>query len=178
MGNVLRGLFALLFGLVCWATASTGHAYEDQFGVAIDATYGRVLPDSTRPDGALIGLTTSLGLDDTWTTRLRLAYGAHPATDDNPETLQVGLGSVELLYLFDILEWVPYFGAGVDVMSLNESDGFSVEPGGHLAAGLDWLPTRDLVFGLDLRALTVVSLLDERPFYLAFTVSAGWLFPL
>lgn len=169
---------ALLPALVCLATAPTARAYEDQLGLSVDATYGRVVPDSSRPDGLLLGATGSLGLDDTWTARLRLAYGAQMATERNDEILQLGLASGELLYLFDILEWVPYFGAGIDSFLLHDSQGFGAELGGHVVAGLDWLASREVVVGLDVRGLVLASAWETRPFYLAVTLSLGWLFPL
>lgn len=175
---MLRGLSALLVALACWAVPFRAHAYEDQIGLSVDATYGRIVPDSSRPNGALLGITGSLGLDDAWTVRARLAYGVHPGTDLNPETLQVGIASAELLYLFDILEWVPYFGIGADVMTLNDSSGLGAEAGGHIVVGVDWLPTRELFVGGDIRMLTLLSALDQRPLYMAFTLSLGWLFPL
>lgn len=178
MGHMLRGLCALAFSLCCWAIPARVAAYEDQVGIAIDATYGRVVPNARRPDGLLLGVTGSLGLDDAWTARLRLGYGAHLPTDANGETLQAGLASAELLYLVDILEWVPYFGIGADVITFHDSNSFALESGGHFSLGLDWLPTREWVFGADLRAITLLSLLDQQPFYFAFTLSAGWLLPL
>lgn len=178
MGSVVRGTFVLLVALLCGLPATAAHAYEDTLGLAIDATYGRVVPDSRRPDGVLLGVTASIGLDDTWTTRVRLAYGAHPGTDAHPEALQLGLASADLIYLFDILEWVPYFGVGLDVLTVNDSIGFAAESGVHIAAGLDWLATRELVIGLDLRTVTLLSALDDRPFYFALTLSLGWLVAL
>lgn len=178
MGHVVRRLPALLLAFACWVTPRAAYAYEDQFGLSVDATYGRFVPDARRPDGLLLGVNGSLGLDDTWTARVRLAYGAHFATDLAPEALQVGLASAELLYLFDILEWVPYFGFGLDTVSFYDSEGLGVEAGGHVLVGLDWLATRELVIGADIRALTLVSYWEQRPFYLAFSLSVGWLFPL
>jgi len=169
---------ALLPALACLVTAPPAHAYEDQFGLSVDATYGRVVPDSSRPDGLLLGASGSLGLDDTWTARMRLAYGAQLATERNEETLQLGLASGELLYLFDILEWVPYVGIGVDGILLNDSKGFGSELGCHVVAGLDWLATRELVVGLDVRGVVLASAWETRPFYLAVTLSLGWLFQL
>lgn len=177
-GHVGRQLSWLLVGFLWWATPSTALAYEDQLGLGVDVTYGRFVPDARRPDGVLVGVTGSVGLDDTWTARMRLAYGGHFATDARPETLQLGIASGELLYLFDILEWVPYFGLGADAVTLNDSEGFGVEVGGHFLVGVDWLPTRELVIGADIRAITLFSYLDQRPFYMAFTLSASWLFPL
>lgn len=176
--RVVWRTLALLPALACLVTAPAAHAYEDQFGLSLDATYGRVVPDSSRPDGVLLGATGSLGLDDTWTARLRLAYGAQLPTERNDEALQLGLVSGELLYLFDILEWVPYFGFGIDSILLHDSNGFGSEVGGHVVAGLDWLATRELVVGIDMRGLVLASAWETRPFYLAVTLSLGWLFPL
>lgn len=178
MGHVLRVLSLVLITLAGLLGASTAHAYEDQVGLSIDAAYGRVVPTSTQPNGVLLGATGSLGLDDVWTARMRLAYGLHPATDAAPRTTQVGLLSAELLYLFDILEWVPYIGGGADVMTLYNSGTLDAEVGGHLVVGLDWLATRELVIGADIRMLTLLSRIDQRPFYIAFTLSVGWLFEI
>ncbi len=177
-GHVGRRLSWLFLVLLGWTTPTTALAYEDQVGLGVDVTYGRFVPDARRPDGLLLGITGSLGLDDTWTARLRLAYGGHFATDAAPETLQLGMASGELLYLFDILEWVPYFGLGADAVTFNDSEGFGVEAGGHFIVGIDWLPTRELVIGADIRAVTLLSYWEQRPFYMAFSLSASWLFPL
>ncbi len=178
MGHVLRIPTLASIVLAAWLCTSTARAYEDQAGISADLTYGRVVPDSSRPNGLLLGATGSIGLDDIWTARLRLAYGFHPGTDAAPSAIQVGLLSAELLYLFDILEWVPYIGPGADAMTVYDSGSLGAEAGGHIVVGIDWLATRELVVGGDVRLLTLLSDLDQRPFYMAFTLSIGWLFEL
>lgn len=156
--------------LACFAAQA--RAYEDQISLGVGAGYGHLVSDTLPAHGVLFATEASVGLDDIWTLRAGFSFDYHPAQ----HALALMLLSTELLYLVDVLEIVPYFGAGVDGVGALRSGAFAAELGVHPVFGLDWLASRELVFGLALRPIFLVSALDEQPFYFTGTLSAALLF--
>jgi hypothetical protein len=125
---------------------SSARAYEDQTALNLDLGYAyaqRGLPTH----GVGVGVGAGIGLGDTFTLVLRGGYAAHPG--DLPG--HVLSATAEALYIVDILTWVPFFGAGVDghlILQDGRARGnFEV----HGVLGLDYLHSRTLAFGLDVR---------------------------
>jgi hypothetical protein len=173
-----RAALSLLGACALW---SLGHAparaYEDQLSLGVSLGYAHAVSDAASaspPHGALAALDTTLGLDDIWTLRAQFGFGWHPA----PAPMSVFLASTELLYMVDVLEIVPYFGAGVDGLGRLRSAALEIELGVHPVLGLDWLPQRELVLGIALRPVFLVSALDHDPVYLTISASASLLFDL
>jgi hypothetical protein len=154
--------------------AAPARAYEDQASLGLSLGYTNAVSERLPAHGAIASLEASLGLDDIWTVRVALGFAHHP--DSAP--MSTFLGSAELLYLVDVFELVPYFGLGVDGLGSLRRDVFGVDFAAHPVFGLDWLPERNLVFGLALRPIFLVTALDRDPVYFTFSVSGSLLFDL
>jgi hypothetical protein len=136
--------------------------------------YANLVSDVLPSHGVVLSAEASMGLDDIWTVRAGLALAQHPAN----APVSVMLASAELLYLIDVFELVPYFGAGVDGIGTLHAGALGTDLGVHPVLGLDWLPSRDLVFGLAVRPIVLVSALDQAPVYFTFALTASMLFDL
>ncbi|HMI91941.1 MAG TPA: hypothetical protein VK509_11285, partial [Polyangiales bacterium] len=172
-----RSLPALALAFAGWliatAPASPAQAYEDQFTLGLGLGYAHAFPSGAPHPGALTELSASTGLDPTWTARARLAAAWHPSE----RALYRGIAGAELLYMIDVLELVPSLGLGLDGMVTRlppASDDAAAELRGDLAAhavlGLDYLLSRELSLGLDVRPHLLITALDDEPLYL--TISA------
>lgn len=160
-----REMVALLF---FWATSlgatSTAAAYEGRYTLGLETGYSRVLLDTDAPEhGPLVGALGSVGLSDVWTLRGRLAYAFHPG--ERP--LQLGLAGLEAIYLFDVLELVPYFGVGIDAITTAYDGSFGADFGAHVIVGLDYFLSWTWIVGLDV-----------RPTFLIPPIGSGWLDPV
>jgi hypothetical protein len=174
----------LSFGrsVMCWAALlfalgpARARAYEDQVGLGVQLGYAHATDSSLPHSGALLGLEVSLGLDDIWSVRGFATYSLHPGTP----TLSVAIAGGELLYLIDILEIVPYFGAGLDAIGswYSGGTGISAEFGVHPVLGLDWLPGRGFTLGLEARPIFLVTSWSRQPIYVSVGVNAALLFDL
>lgn len=163
----------IVVAAVVAASASRAHAYEDQIGVGLGAGYAHVALPDIPANGLQLDTALTIGLDDIWALRARFTYGYHP---DSVAPVHTFVPSGDLLYLIDILEWVPYLGAGLDgVVTLHDGQ-YQSNVGVHLAFGLDWLMSRRWLLELDVRPILIVTALDEGPFYFVSTLSAQYLF--
>jgi hypothetical protein len=128
-------------------TPASARAYEDQVALSVDAGYAYA-QHGIPTHGAGFGVGAGIGLGDTFTLVFRGGYAAHPGNLSTAHVLSV---SAEALYIVDILTWVPFFGAGVDghliVRDGTPRGNFEV----HGIVGLDYLHSRTLAFGLDVR---------------------------
>lgn len=146
-----RALVALGVALTATAAApSSAKAYEDQATLFVDLGYAAALGADALPTHGIVGgLGGSWGLTDAWTIRGRLAWSGHP------RDLQMGTLGVEVFYMLDILDLVPFAGLGVDGILTIADDGTGSSLGGtfavHAVVGLDWLVSRRFVLGLDVR---------------------------
>lgn len=130
-----------------WLAPAEARAYEDQVALSVDANYAYA-QHGIPTHGAGVGISAGIGLGDTFTLVFRGGYAAHPGRETTAHVLSL---TAEALYIVDILTWVPFFGAGVDG-HLQLRDGttrgnFEV----HGIVGLDYLHSRSLAFGLDVR---------------------------
>ena len=162
-----------LFSLVFVAAPSPAKAYEDQLLVGLDVGWAGVLANATLPtNGVDVGLSLNGGLGDTWALAGRVGYAAHPGS----HTLHAGIVGVEAIYLLDILQWVPFFGVGVDVIGTLIDGGAGLDLGLHAIVGIDYLYSREWVFGLDIRPYVLPLSLDDQgiePVYLSVTLRAS-----
>ncbi len=168
---------AALALLVQGALPSEAHAYEDQVTVGVEAGYGVVLANDALPaHGFDLGVVVDIGVGDAWSIRPRLAYVLHPARTTN---LHIGIAGVEVVYLLDILEIVPFFGLGVDGIATIRDGAFGADIGLHAVLGIDWLPNRDWAFGIAVRPYVLPFSLAANgidPVYLSVTVRASLVF--
>jgi hypothetical protein len=174
--GVFRGLLGVATACILVAASSSpAHAYEDQIGVGLGAGYANLALPGVPAHGLQLDAAATLGLDDIWALRARFTYGYHPASA-GLEPVHTLVPSADLLYLIDILQWVPYLGAGVDGVVALQDGASRADLGLHLALGLDYLVSRAWLLELDLRPIFLVTALDEGPFYFVATLSAQWLF--
>lgn len=154
----------------CWPP-SVAHAYEGQIGLSLELGYA-VLPTGPLPShGAYAEGGVAIGLGDTWELRGRIAYAYHP------EPMHRWAGGVELVYLVDIFEIVPFLGIGVSgLVTLNDA-----AVNGDFAAngvfGFDVLLSRDVTIGVLARPSVVLTALDTSPVWLEIGARLQWLIP-
>lgn len=171
---MFRGLLgvAAAWFVVAAAWVSPALAYEDQIGLGLGVGYANVALPGVPAHGLQLDAGMTVGLDDIWSLRGRFTYGYHP---DPAAPVHTFVPSADLLYLIDILQWVPYLGAGLDAVVSLHGDEYQSNLGLHLAFGLDYLASRSWLLELDLRPILIVSALDEGPFYFVATLSVHWL---
>lgn len=151
------------------------HAYEDQVGLFATGGYGAIVGDTPYPPHALsLGLGVSVGLGDVWELRGRFDY-AHHVSAMNRLT-----GSVDLVYLVDVLSVVPYVGvsAGGAVSVLPPSFGLGEVRADLIVGavlGLDVLLGRELTIGVELRPAWALTDFDREPMLLSALLRAQWL---
>jgi hypothetical protein len=157
--------------LCCLCSPAPVHAYEDQQTLGIGAGYAHAFSDTAPGPGARLELSGGTGLSLAWTARARLAYALHPDRDP----LHVGLAALDLLYIIDVLEFVPYFGAGASVFAMARAGAWNAYPAVHAVLGVDYLMSRALTLELDVSAHALITALETDPLYLTATVSLVWM---
>ena len=165
-----------LIGCVWWisAWAWPAHAYEDQASLDAELGYGHAVSDAVPPHGVALGVGASLGLNDLFTARGQFTWALHPS---ERRVLSALLLSAEILYLVDVLEIVPYFGAGIDgIATLGDSLGTDL--GVHPVLGFDWLVSRELTLGMQVRSIFLLTAWSRDPVYFKAGVTASYLIDL
>lgn len=157
------------------------HAYERQ--VTLDVTLGwGWAPTLDAPNhGPAAGIGTAIGFDnDAWALGLYAGWAVHPiATEATDETFHVGLAGAEVLYYFDILEIVPFFGAGIDVLPTFDGANWGADFAAHLRISVDYLLSRELAIGVDVRPYLLITDLASgalNPIYFTFQARFSYLF--
>lgn len=168
---VLRSLAGIGCALLLCCLARTARAYEDQWTLAAGAGYAPAATDRGLEHGVLVDASASAGLSATWALRGRLSYGIHP----RDPAQHAAIAAAELLYVVDVLELVPYAGAGAGgVLRVREGD-THLSPAVHLVLGVDYLLSRSIALELDARAHLLLDVLPSDPVYAAVTVGVVWL---
>lgn len=146
----------LALGLAAPAYAPA-RAYEEQASLDGSIAYTLLVPDAVLPmHGAALDLGAGLGLGDVAILRGSLGYAL--LRDGETPARHAGRLRVEALYLLDVLQVVPFFGAGASLIATRPSDeAFRVLPAGHLLLGVDYLASRRWIVGLDVRTGVVVE---------------------
>jgi hypothetical protein len=140
-------VLSCVFSVLC-ALPRRAFAYGEQAELHLAAGYlGAVNATPISSTGAALDLGFGIGLNDMFMTRAALGYGA---TLDNARVLSLGRAGVEVLYLVDVLQIVPFFGLGVGAW-LFDDDALTVAPHAFGTVGLDYLATRTWLFGVDIR---------------------------
>lgn len=157
---------------------SRASAYEGQLTLGAEVGYAQVLGQTDLSRRAVtVGAASSIGINDVISLRGRLAYGYHPAGD----SVHVGVGGVEALYLVDVLEVVPYFGLGAGAIFTARDAGYGIDVAGHGVIGLEWLASWDWLLGIDVRPYVLPLHLNEagvEPVYFTVSVRASLIFDL
>ncbi|MDQ3031685.1 MAG: hypothetical protein M3Y87_04650 [Myxococcota bacterium] len=167
------------------AIPGRARAYEDQFGLAIGAGYAVIpsagpLSPAGNPlpqHGFVLQAQGALGVDDTWEVRALVGW----AMQIEATPLHRVTGGLELVYLVDILEIVPFLGLGLDVPTSILGDEVWVDFAGHAVVGVDWLPEREWSFGIELRPYVLFTALGRAsgdPVWLTVTARFQFLFEI
>ena len=88
------------------------------------------------------------------------------------------VGALEVIYLVDVYELVPYLGLGVDALVTLQDSVVLADFAGHAVIGLDFVLARDLVFGIVVRPALVFTDWDRAPVWLEAGARLEWLFPI
>lgn len=144
-------------GLAVGLAAAPAHAYEEQASFDGSIAYTLLVPDAVLPaHGVALDLGAGLGLGDVAIVRASVGYAL--LRDSDSPTHHTGRLRAEALYLLDVLQVVPFFGAGGSLIAASTSaDGFQILPAGHLLLGVDYLASRRWIVGLDVRTGVVVE---------------------
>jgi hypothetical protein len=173
-------VFGALLACGASALASPAAAYEDQ--LTIEAGLGYAFAADAGEDarsGLPFSLAASIGLDDVWTVKATTAYAIHTADAGARHTVIAG---AELVYVVDVLEIVPYFGAGLDVFGAWRGPDQDLDAAAHLVFGADYLLTRSLFVGVEIRPhLLLTRLADDdgrTPLYITALARIGFIWDL
>lgn len=153
-------LATLVFGTALTTTAPA-LAYERQLGVYVGAGYTGIATSTPYPPHAVAAsVGVGIGLGDVWELRAHLDYGFHVDAMH-----RVG-GSVDLVYVLDVLTVVPYLGVSVGgvVSILDRSLMLGEARGDFLAgglAGIDVLLDREWTVGAEVRVNVGVTDFDR-----------------
>ena len=172
-------LGSALLGCVTWLclAAAPVRAYEDQLSLGVGAGYAYLAHSGGPHHGVAFDLEASLGLSATWSVRGTLGYSLHPG-ERTQSRLNLG---AELVYVIDVVELVPSLGLGVDALggrSHTRPHDAHVDFGVHPVLGLDWLVRRELMLGLSVRPVFVLTDWERQPLYLSVTLALSWLWDL
>lgn len=174
----VRSAVALAAVLASLVLAGEARAYEDKLTFGVEAGYGLVAVPSALPEhGVLVGISSSIGLNDIWSLRGHIDYGYHPAG----EPLHVLVLGAEILYLLDVVQFVPYFGLGIDGLGTYYEDQAGLELGAHAVLGIEYLLSRDQLIGFDLRPHVLPLSVNREllePVYITATLRFSFVFDL
>ena len=174
----MRHFFTALAIIVAVLSPTSAYAYEEQLTLGVDLGYGGVLANDALPaHGLSFGFGGSWGLNDAWTVRGHLGWSYHPGDP----VLHVGILGAEVLYVVDILTWVPFVGLGLDGIGTVVDGSFGMDLGAHAVVGLDYVINRDWIVGTDIRAYVLPFELAENgvdPVYLTATLRVSKVFAL
>ena len=154
-------------------------AYEDEGSVGLSLGYGLVAIEAADlPDhGGLLTLSAALGIDDVFTARAHVGYAWHPG---HAADLHVAVAGLEAIYLLDVVELVPFFGLGVGALMTAYDGGFGADASIYGVLGLDYLWSREVIVGIDLRPhvlpLSLASVAAIDPVYITASVRMSWVF--
>lgn len=154
--------------------AINAFAYEDQLTVGGNLGFAERIADEGPHHGGMFGISSSIGLDDIWTVRGRFSYSIHQA----PDLLHAFFLSAEILYLIDIMEFVPFLGGGPDGVATLWKDQFDVDFALHAVVGVDYLFSREVIFGLEVRPLFFITSTSTQITFLSVNFTASYSFEM
>ncbi len=144
--------------------------------LTLDVGYAAALASDVPSHGLALGAGANVGLSDAWAIHSRLSYAFHPSSGDS---LHVAMAGVEVVYLLDILQIVPFFGLGVDGVGTMSGGNFGADLGLHAVVGVDWLLARRWLVGVEVRPYVIPFSLAETgvdPVYVTVDLRAGIVF--
>lgn len=153
------------------AQPALARAYEQQLGLTLELGYAVTPTGTLPPHGAYAEGGVSVGLGDTWELRGRVAYAYHP------EPMHRWAGGVEVVYLVDILEVVPFLGLGVSGLVTLNGPSVTGDFGVGGVAGLDVLLSREVTLGVAVRPTVLLTSLDIAPVWIEAGARLQYLIP-
>ncbi len=96
----------------------------------------------------------------------------------HPEPLHRFVGALELVYLVDVFEVVPFVGLGVGGFVTANAGVVTGDFAGHLVVGLDVLLSREATLGIAVRPALVLTTIETAPVWLEAGVRLQWLLPV
>ena len=148
------------------AVAAPARAYDRQLGITAGAGYTGITGNTALPPHAVhASAGIGIGLGDTWELRTRADFAHHFG-----QMSRLG-GSVDLVYLLDVLSVVPYLGISVGGgAALIEPVGAPAIWRGDLLVGailgFDVLLGREWTVGVEIRPTFVPTDFDAEPMLL------------
>ncbi len=167
-------MFVISFLLAAVWPAPEAFAYENQLTVGANLGFAERIADQGPRHGGMFGISSSIGLDDIWTARGRFSYSLHHA----PDFLHAFLLSAEILYLIDIIEFVPYLGGGPDGVATLWNEQVEIDFALHAVVGVDYLFSREIIFGLEVRPLFFLTRTSTQLAYLSINFTASYSFEI
>jgi hypothetical protein len=155
----MRAAWCGIGGLLCaLAVPREAAAYERQqhFGLSAGGTLMSTAGGGT-PLGGNLGLHYTYGLSDAFNLVVEADFSAFllgtAPKNPPPQPGFTSTGGVGVMYVFDVLRWVPYAGgiAGAGVLGGGYLNAALVAPDLQLAAGLDYEITRSWTVGVAYR---------------------------
>jgi hypothetical protein len=163
--------------VITTALPAAASAYDRQITLGLTAGWGWAPALEMFPNnGPTAGVSASIGFGDAWGVAAYGGWAVHPPFNGG-EPLHVGLFGVEGLYFFDVLSVVPIFGLGVDVLpTFDGLAAWGADFAVHLRASLDYLVSREVIVGLDIRPYVLLTNLSLDPVYLTFQLRVSFVF--
>ena len=169
--------------VITTALPAAASAYDRQITFGITGGWGWAPALEMFPNnGPTAGVSGTIGIGDAWGIGAYAGWAVHPpfnGGDPPPSSsraLQVGLFGVEGLYFFDILSVVPFFGLGLDVLPTFDDFVWGADFAVHLRASVDYLVSREIIVGLDIRPYVLLTNLSLDPVYLTFQLRVSFVF--
>ncbi|MCB9591539.1 MAG: hypothetical protein H6719_02295 [Sandaracinaceae bacterium] len=172
----------LLPAIACLAallgSPASAAAYDHQVSLDVSAGWGWAPAlDAAPNNGPMAGLATTVGIDDAWAIGFNLGWAVHPPfTDATDPVFHVGIVGVEGLYYIDILEIVPFFGLGIDLLPTVNGSTWGLDFAAHARVSLDYLVSREVTIGIDVRPYILLTALSLDPVYITFQARVSFLF--
>jgi hypothetical protein len=146
--------------------------------MAWGAGYAAITTEGPLPThGLLVQAEGAIGLGDLFELRFLASWAFHPGV----EPLHRGSGGIELVYLVDVFQWVPFLGVGLDVpvsLHVRSAGGTDARAdlAGHFVAGVDWLPERNWALGIEIRPYLLLTSLTVDPLWITALLRLQLLF--
>jgi hypothetical protein len=163
-------LLSLVWGLVA---ASSAAAYEDKITLGAGVGYALAPASAAAPHGLAFDAHAGLGLGVEWQLRGALTYAHHPA---ERAAVHVGLARAELVYLVDIVDFVPFGGLGLGARWIDAGGSSAADFAAHAVLGLAYWLSFDALLELDVRAHVLPDRLSTDAVYLVSALSFVWAF--
>ena len=142
-------LSVFVAALICFGSG-TARAGKKEWMISLLPHYSVIRAYKRTRHGGGLAFSSEYGLADSWHLKAAVSYAAHAVTGDDPGVLSLGMLSVTVVYLIDIVRVVPSIHLGVDAAILGgKSTDTEVEAGFHAGLGVDYLLDRYWSIGIE-----------------------------